>query len=284
MASSPPVADRSAGPPLHLTEKWNALQGLLASLEGVVVSFSGGVDSSFLLVAAREALGSRLLAVTALSETYPGREAEAAGTLARELGVDHRFVESEELDLPEFRENPRDRCYFCKKELFGRLMEVATQEGLAWVVDGSNLDDETDHRPGKRAAAELGVRSPLREAGLGKQDIRDLSRWLGLPTWDKPSFACLSSRFPYGTAITRERVGRVGRAEDQLRGLGFTQLRLRYHGDVARLEVLPDEFPLLLAPGVRERIVAVVKEAGFVYAAFDLQGYRTGAMNEVPEE
>ena len=190
---------------------------------------------------------------------------------------------SEELDLPEFTHNPRNRCYYCKKELFSKLVDVAASEGLACVVDGSNLDDQSDHRPGSQAASELAVRSPLRDAGLTKADIRALSRWLELPTWDKPSFACLSSRFPYGTAITRERVGRVGTAERELRGLGFTQLRLRYHGDVGRLEVLSDQFGLLLEPSTAERVVAIVKEAGFTYVTFDLQGYRTGSMNEAPD-
>jgi uncharacterized protein len=262
---------------------WQRLQELLRSLEGVVVAFSGGVDSAFLLAASRIALGDRVLAVTALSETYPQEEAESAARLAESMGVTHRFVVSEELDLPEFKTNPVNRCYFCKKELFSKLSEVSQQEGLACLCDGSNLDDLEDHRPGAQAAAELAVRSPLRDAGLTKADIRGLSRWLGLPTWDKPSFACLSSRFPYGTAITRERVGRVGRAESELRALGFTQLRLRYHGDVARLEVLPADFQCLLAPGMVERVIGIVKRAGFVYATLDLQGYRTGSMNESPE-
>lgn len=273
----------TSAPPAAQAAEWSRLQALLKDTGGAVVAFSGGVDSTLLLAACRITLGDRVLAATALSETYPQEEAEGAERLARFLGVAHRFVVSEELDLPEFAHNPRNRCYYCKKELFSKLVDVASSEGLACVLDGSNLDDQSDHRPGSQAASELAVRSPLREAGLTKADIRALSRWLGLPTWNKPSFACLSSRFPYGTAITRDRVGRVGRAESELRRLGFTQLRLRYHEDVGRLEVLPEQFGLLLELGVAEQVVAIVKEAGFTYVTFDLQGYRTGSMNEAPD-
>jgi uncharacterized protein len=220
------------------------------------------------------------LAVTATSKTFPERELNEARELAVHLGGRHLIIESEELDIPEFRDNPRNRCYYCKKELFGKLIDVADQEGFSFVLDGTNCDDAGDHRPGRQAAEELLVRSPLEEAGFTKQDIRDLSRIMALPTWDKPAFACLSSRFPYGTAITAERVGQVGLAEEALRGLGFRTLRVRYHGTVARIELGEEEFAR--ATGAeRDDVVRLVKATGFTYVALDLQGYRTGAMNEV---
>lgn len=255
------------------------LEALLSEMGGCVIGFSGGVDSTFLFAAAVQVLGERALAVTATSETYPERERREAEDLARRLGGRHRVIASEELDIPGFSENPKNRCYFCKKELFGKLRAVALEEGLPHVVDGSNLDDRGDYRPGRQAARELGVRSPLEEAGLTKQDIRELSREMGLPTWDKPAFACLSSRFPYGVRITREKVTQVGRAEEGLRELGLRVLRVRHHGDVARLELGPDEFQRVVN-GLRDEVVRIVKDAGYTYVALDLQGYRTGAMNE----
>ena len=264
----------------QLAEKRRRLDGILLDLGGVVIGFSGGVDSSFLYAAAVEVLGDRALGVTACSETYPERERREAQALATHLGGRHRLIVSEELDLPAFTTNPPDRCYHCKHELFSRLRQVAAEERLPHVADGSNLDDRGDHRPGRRAARELRVRSPLEEAGLGKEAIRALSRQLGLPTWDKPAFACLSSRFPYGTPITREKVSQVGRAEEGLWSLGLRVLRVRHHGDVARLEVGPEEFSRL-AGELREEAVRVVQAAGYAYVALDLQGYRTGALNEV---
>jgi pyridinium-3,5-biscarboxylic acid mononucleotide sulfurtransferase len=263
----------------QLADKLAHLERVLASLESAVVAFSGGVDSSLLLTVAVEVLGARVLAVTATSETYPERELIEARSLARQLAVRHREVVSEELDIPEFKHNPRNRCYYCKKELFGKLRAIAAEEGLSHVLDGTNIDDRSDHRPGRQAAEELGVRSPLDEAGFTKDDIRELSRQLGLPSWDKPAFACLSSRFPYGTAITAERVNRVGRAEEALRELGFRVLRVRYHDSVARLELGPEEFALACGP-LRDEVCRLVMESGFVYVAIDLQGYRTGSMNE----
>ena len=255
------------------------LNAILSEMRGCVIGFSGGVDSTFLFAAAVEALGDRALAVTATSETYPERERQEAEALARRIGGRHRLIVSEELDIPGFAENPKNRCYFCKKELFGKLREVADEEGLPHVADGSNVDDRGDYRPGREAAMELGVRSPLDEAGLTKQDIRELSRQMGLPTWDKPAFACLSSRFPYGTPITREKVTQVGRAEEGLRELGLRVLRVRHHGDVARLELGPQEFERVVN-GLRDEVIRIVKDAGYTYVALDLQGYRTGAMNE----
>jgi pyridinium-3,5-biscarboxylic acid mononucleotide sulfurtransferase len=264
--------------PLH--DKTSKLKTLLSDMRGCVIGFSGGVDSTLLFAVAVGVLGQRALAVTATSETYPQRELNEARELAERIGGRHRVIVSEELDIPEFQHNPRNRCYYCKHELFGKLRSIADQEGLPCVLDGTNMDDLGGHRPGRQAAQEIGVRSPLEEAGFTKQDIRDLSREMGLPTWDKPAFACLSSRFPYGTAITAERVRRVGQAEEALRELGFRTLRVRYHGDVARLELGPDEFSQAVGT-LREAVVERVKLAGFAYVALDLQGYRSGSMNEV---
>ena len=263
-----------------LASKRQRLIEILRDMGSCVIGFSGGVDSTFLFALAAEVLGDRVLAVTASSETYPLRELREAEELARRIGGRHRLIVSEELDIPGFADNPKDRCYFCKKELFGKLREIADQEGIAHVLDGSNVDDQGDYRPGRKASKELGVRSPLEEAGLTKADIRELSREMGLATWDKPAFACLSSRFPYGVKITREKLGMVGRAEDSLRELGLRVLRVRHHGDVARLELGAEEFGRVVN-GLRDEVVRRVKEAGYTYVALDLQGYRTGAMNEV---
>jgi uncharacterized protein len=224
-------------------------------------------------------LGKNVLLVTAASPTYPERERREAQQIARELGIKHELITSEETDIPAFIDNPPDRCYFCKKELFEKLCALAKERGIKAVFDGSNVDDEChDYRPGRRALKELHVVSPLLEAGLDKSDIRELSRALGLPTADKPAYACLASRFPYGEKILKEKLQMVERAEEALRDMGFSQLRVRYHGDCARIELTGEE----IEKGWREReaITAACKKAGFTYVSIDTQGYRMGAMNE----
>lgn len=259
-------------------QKLEQLKDNLVDLRGAVVAFSGGVDSTLLLAVAREVLGEHVLAVTATSATYPERELIEARALAKQMGARHQEVISEELDIPEFQHNPRNRCYYCKKELFTKLRRIADEQGLPHVLDGTNIDDLGDHRPGRQAAAELGVISPLEQAGLTKNEIRQLSNQLGLPTWDKPAYACLSSRFPYGTAITPERVNQVGQVEESLRTLGFRILRVRYHGDVARLELGPEEFRNAVGP-LKEQVIQMIKQAGFTFVSVDLEGYRAGSMN-----
>ena len=261
------------------SEKINELMSCLESYGSVLVAFSGGVDSSFLLKAAVDFLGSdRVLAVTASSEAYPDHERKDARKLAEKLGARWITIQSSETSNPNFRENPSDRCYFCKKELFRDLNELANREGITKVADGTIQDDSEGHRPGTRAAEELGIASPLREVGLSKDEIREFSKRVGLETWDKPTFACLASRFPYGEEITEEKLRRVGSAEEFLLKLGIEQFRVRHHGDIARIEVLRSDFDRML--NFREEIVARLKELGYDYVTLDLEGYRTGSMNE----
>jgi uncharacterized protein len=274
-------ADASNGAPTpDDLRRYEALLAALRRMGSAVIAFSGGVDSSFLLHAAKAAMGDRVLAVTATSPTYPRSEREEAVRLARSWGVRHRLVESNELEIPGFSANPPDRCYHCKKELFGILAGIAGKEGYAAVCDGSNADDIRDFRPGRRAAAELSVRSPLLESGLTKPAIRRLSRSFDLPTADRGSFACLSSRFPYGTRIDEASLRRLEACEEVLRGFGFRQFRVRVHDAVARIEVGKDEIPRLFEPEITEAIHARFRENGFLYVAVDLKGYRTGSMNE----
>ena len=268
----------------HALAKLERLRERLRVVGSAVVAFSSGVDSTFLLRVAHEELGERVVAVTARSHTFPKRELDEAAAFCRAEGVRHEVIDSEELDIPGFAENPPDRCYHCKRELFGRLLAFALENGLAAVLEGSNIDDDGDYRPGRRAIRELGIVSPLHEAGLTKAEIRALSREMGLPTSDKPSFACLASRFPYGERITAATLARVEKAEQWLldAGFGLRQLRVRSHGDMARIEVPSDDIPRLAARAAE--IAAAFKDLGFAYVTLDLLGYRTGSMNETLPE
>ena len=268
----------------HALAKLERLRERLRVIGSAVVAFSSGVDSTFLLRVAHEELGERVVAVTARSHTFPKRELDEAAAFCRAEGVRHVVIDSEELDIPGFAENPPDRCYHCKRELFGRLLAFARENGLAAVLEGSNIDDDGDYRPGRRAIRELGIVSPLHEAGLTKAEIRALSREMGLPTSDKPSFACLASRFPYGERITAAGLERVEKAEQWLldAGFGLRQLRVRSHGDMARIEVPSDDIPRLAARAAE--IAAAFKDLGFAYVTLDLLGYRTGSMNETLPE
>jgi len=264
---------------------YEKLKDIISGYRRVVVAFSGGVDSSLLLKCSVDVLGrENVLAATAVSETYPSSQLEEARNFAASIGVRHVELATEELSIPGFRNNPPDRCYHCKRELYLKLIELAEEEGCDAVFDGSNLDDEGDYRPGMKAIRELGVRSPLLEAGLTKSAIREISRRLGLGTWDKPALACLSSRFPYGQEITEEALEMVERAEEALRRMGFRQVRVRHYGRMARIEVDGDEIDRLLDATLRDRIVGELRKIGYVHVCADLQGYRTGSMNEVLRE
>ncbi|WP_068777114.1 ATP-dependent sacrificial sulfur transferase LarE [Paenibacillus sp. FJAT-26967] len=260
-------------------KKDRKLGEILRSMERVMVAFSGGVDSTFVLKRAQQELGSQVLAVTAASETFPSREFDAAVCLAEEMGVKLWATEVKELDNAEFAANNPDRCYHCKTGLYTHLREIAAEKGYPYVLDGSNVDDLGDYRPGLQAKNEQGVRSTLQEAGLTKEEIRQLSRELGLPTWNKPSFACLSSRIPYGTRIEKWKIDQLDEGEYFLSRLGLYQVRVRHHDKLARIEVMPEEMALVIEN--RDAVYKKFKELGFAYVTLDLQGYRTGSMNEV---
>jgi uncharacterized protein len=263
-----------------MNDKWDHLKSLIREMQLAVLAFSGGVDSSLLLRAASEVLGPHLIAVTAVSETYPPLELVAAKVFASSLGVTHRIIRTQELEREEFARNSPERCYFCKRELFGKLRQIADTEGIRFILDGSITDDLKDHRPGRRAAEEFSVRSPLTEAGFSKSEVRELARTLGLNVWDKPSLACLSSRIPYGTRITPQILQTIQTAEDHLRVLGFRQVRVRHHGDTARIEIDREDFGRLLSEDIVRGITSDLKQLGFTYVCLDLEGYRTGSMNE----
>jgi uncharacterized protein len=263
-----------------LQDKYDQLQGIIREAGSAAVAFSGGVDSTFLLKVCVDVLGDKVLGVTARSETYPARELNEARKLAQQMGVRHIIITSEELDVPGFADNPPNRCFLCKHELFSKIKDIANDQGLQWVFDGSNADDQDDFRPGRMAARKLDVRSPMEEAGLTKADIRSLSRMLELPTWNKPAFACLSSRFPYHTQITRPALQQVEKAETVLWNLGMRQFRVRHHDTIARIELGEKEMQKFWEDKLSAKIVSQFKSIGYQYVTLDLQGYRTGSMNE----
>ncbi len=261
-------------------EKLRRLKDILRETESLLVAYSGGLDSSFLLWAASMVLGQRVVAVTAVSELHAHEEYEGAREYAGLLGVRHLVIETSELDDHRFAANPPERCYICKKGLCERLLELARRHELRWVADGTHSDDSADYRPGERALRELGIRSPLREAGLAKGEIRLLARDNGVPSWNKPAQPCLATRFPYGTPITRDNLEKVRRAERILQRLGFSRCRVRFHGTIARIEVPPDEFHHLIETPAADAVVREIKALGFHYVTLDLQGYRSGSMDE----
>lgn len=265
---------------MDVHEKLDNLKNIIKKYSSAVVAFSGGVDSTFLLKVTSEVLGDKVVAVTAHSSTYPERELRESIEFAKANSISQRVITSEELDVEGFSDNPVNRCYLCKNELYEKIKAVADEEGMEYIFEGSNVDDLGDFRPGMQAVKEHGVISPLREAQLSKEEIRILSREMGLKTWDKQAFACLSSRFPYGEKITKERLQMIDRAEQLLLDMGFRQVRVRFHKDIARIEITQDSFEKIIEPATREKIYTEFKNIGFMYTALDLKGYRTGSMNE----
>ncbi len=262
-------------------DKLEYLKEYLQGLGTVAVAFSSGVDSTFLLKTAHEVLGDQVIAVTARSVFFPEREQEEAKAFCEKEGIRQIFFDADVLQIDGIKTNPKNRCYLCKKQIFTKIKEIAVEHHVEYVAEGSNLDDLGDYRPGLKAVSELNIKSPLRDCGLTKADIRDFSKIMDLPTWDKPSFACLASRFMYGEIITKEKLSMVEQAEEIIRTMGFVQFRVRIHGMLARIEILPEEFDKMMRDEIRETIATELKKLGFAYVTLDLKGYRTGSMNEI---